>query len=353
MLTRKIKVGSLELGGGAPIVVQTMTNTPTHDVTRTLHQIQNCAKKGAELIRVAVPDLKSLEVFSEIVNASPVPIVADIHFNHRLAIMALRAGAKGVRINPGNIGGPAQVRAVAEAAGAAGAAIRVGVNSGSLDPEISFRFGKGEEAMVESALKEIRVIEETGFQNIKVSLKASNALATIAAARLWHERSDIPQHLGVTEAGDLVSGVAKSAVALGILLSEGIGDTVRVSLTAPPEDEVVAAYEILRALGLRKRGVEFISCPTCGRVEIDLVALLEDVKRRLSDLDVSLKIAVMGCAVNGPGEAKDADLGIAGGRGKGKLFVKGDLIASFPYQELAHNLEIWARNIAAEKLREK
>lgn len=341
-------MGDRVIGGGAPVLVQTMANADTRDARRAIAQILSLVAAGAEAVRVAVPDERAAEALREIVPASPAPIIADVHFKAQLAVLAIQNGASGVRINPGNIGGPARVRAIAEAAGKAGAALRVGVNSGSLDREIAQKYGRGPEAMVESALKEIRAVEETGFRNLKVSLKASSVRDTVAAARLFASRSDIPQHLGVTEAGDLIAGVAKSAVAMGILLSEGVGDTIRVSLTAPPEEEVEAAWAILRALGLRRRGVEFISCPTCGRTEIDLAGLLKDVKKRLADLRAPLKIAVMGCVVNGPGEAREADLGVAGGRGKGSLFVKGERISSHPFAELAPALENWARRLAAE-----
>jgi (E)-4-hydroxy-3-methylbut-2-enyl-diphosphate synthase len=342
-------VGKVPLGGGAPVAVQTMTNTDTRDSRATLESVMSLAALGAELVRVAVPDMTAVKALYEISAGSPVPIIADVHFDHRLALEALKAGAKGVRVNPGNIGGPKKLRAVAEACGKSGAALRVGVNVGSLEKEISKVLGFGPEAMTESALKAIKVVEETGFKNLKASLKASNLPDTVAAARLFAQRSDVPQHLGVTEAGDLIGGVAKSAAAFALLLSEGVGDTIRVSLTAPPEDEVKAAYEILRALGLRERGVEFVSCPTCGRCEIDLIALLKDVRERLKNITTPMKVAVMGCVVNGPGEARGADLGIAGGKGKGSLFVKGKRVADYPYEELAARLEQRARELAKEK----
>jgi (E)-4-hydroxy-3-methylbut-2-enyl-diphosphate synthase len=329
-----------------------MTNTLTRDRDATLSQIETLSSLGSELVRVAVPDRQSAKALKEICESSPVPIVADIHFNSQLAILAMEAGASGVRINPGNIGGPSKVREVAKAAMANGAAIRVGVNTGSLDTEISQKFGRGPQAMVESALKYTELIEDMGMENLKVSLKASSVEATIQAARLWDSLSDIPQHLGVTEAGDLISAVAKSAVAMGVLLMEGIGDTIRVSITGDPSDEVRAAYEILRATGRRQRGVEFISCPTCGRCEIDLAALLKDVKLRLSDILTPIKVAVMGCVVNGPGEAKDADLGVAGSKGGGTLFVKGEKIKDLPFESLAAELEKFARDLVAEKARE-
>jgi (E)-4-hydroxy-3-methylbut-2-enyl-diphosphate synthase len=263
-----------------------------------------------------------------------------------LALLAIEAGVAGLRLNPGNIGDPKKVRLVAEAAGKAGLAIRVGVNAGSLDQAMVDQFGHGPGAMVESALKELAVIEETGFTNLKVSLKASDVALTVAAVRLFAKTSDVPQHLGITEAGDLQTGTVRSAVGLGILLFEGLGDTIRVSLTGPPEDEVDCAWEILKALDLRQKGPRFISCPTCGRCQIDLPALLADVKPGLKDLQTPMTVAVMGCVVNGPGEAKRADLGLAGGQGRGRLFVKGQPVGSYPFDELAQRLEVLARRMA-------
>ncbi|MDR2339390.1 MAG: flavodoxin-dependent (E)-4-hydroxy-3-methylbut-2-enyl-diphosphate synthase [Deltaproteobacteria bacterium] len=348
MGTKVIRLGGLSLGGGNPVIVQTMANTDTRDVLATLAQVRSVAALGAEIVRVAVPDMAAARAVGDIVRESPVPIVADVHFDWRLAVEALRNGAAGVRVNPGNIGGPGKAVKVAEAAGKAGAALRVGVNMGSLDRNMAEKYGRGPRAMVESALLDLRAVTATGFDNLKVSLKASSVLDTIEAARLFHSMSDIPQHLGVTEAGDALQGTAKSAVALGILLSEGIGDTIRVSLTGAPEQEVVAAWEILRSLGLRQRGVEYVSCPTCGRCEIDLAALLEDVKARLKDITQPMKIAVMGCVVNGPGEARDADAGIAGGKEGGSLFVRGRRLGSYPFATLAAELEKWARALASE-----
>ncbi|MDR1546545.1 MAG: flavodoxin-dependent (E)-4-hydroxy-3-methylbut-2-enyl-diphosphate synthase [Deltaproteobacteria bacterium] len=345
MAARTVKLGPLTIGGGAPVVVQTMLNADPRDPQAVLAQILSTARRGAEVVRLAVPDQRSAEVLREVVPRSPVPLVADIHFDHRLALAALKAGVAGLRLNPGNIGEPRKIRLVAEAAGRAGAAIRVGVNAGSLDKKMLALHGRGPEAMVASALAEAALIEETGFANLKVSLKASSVQETAAAVRLFARRSDLPQHLGVTEAGDRWSGAVKSAVGLGLLLAEGLGDTIRVSLTAPPEDEVDCAWEILKALGLRRRGPEFVSCPTCGRCEIDLPALLADVKRRLAFLKSPLTVAVMGCVVNGPGEASQADLGVAGGRGRGRLFVKGRSVGSFPYEKLAQALEDKAREL--------
>jgi (E)-4-hydroxy-3-methylbut-2-enyl-diphosphate synthase len=301
--TRAIKLGNLPIGGGAPVSVQTMTNTDTRDAAATLGQIRRVAEAGAEIVRAAVLDERAAAALAEIRAQSPVPIVADIHFDWRLAIMALKSGAAGIRIHPGNIGGADKVRRLAEAAGAAGAVIRVGVNGGSLEKEILARHhGRpSPDAMLESALDKVRLLEETGFRDIKVALKGSGVINTVEAVRRWAEVSDIPQHLGITEAGDAQSGAVKSAVGLGLMLAGGLGDTLRVSLTAPPEEEVRVAWDILRAVGLRSRGVEFISCPTCGRTEGPLFQLAAEVRQRLGDITAPLKVAVMGCVVNGPG----------------------------------------------------
>lgn len=341
-------MAQLTIGGGAPVIVQTMTDTDTRQVEATVHQIQTLASAGAELIRLAVLDQAAAEALTEIVPQSPVPLVADIHFDHRLALAALKAQVAGLRLNPGNIGGPAKVRRVAEAAGAAGAAIRVGVNSGSLEKSILARTGgrPTAEGMVESALDQVQLLEETGFKNLKVSLKGSDVRQTIEAVRLWAQRSDIPQHLGITEAGDAFSGAIKSAVGLGILLSEGLGDTIRVSLTADPIEEVRAAWEILRAVGLRRRGVEIISCPTCGRCQGPLKEIAAELKARLSNISAPLKVAVMGCVVNGPGEAREADAGLALGRGDGLVFVGGQPLGRAPNERLADWLETEVRRLS-------
>jgi (E)-4-hydroxy-3-methylbut-2-enyl-diphosphate synthase len=326
-----------------------MTDTDTADVSATLAQIRGCADAGADLVRVAVPDGKAASALVRIASGSPVPVIADVHFDWRLAVRAVEAGCAGVRVNPGNLGGEAKLMRVVEACERGGACLRVGVNAGSLDREIEARLGRGPEAMCASALKETAAVEASGFRNYKVSLKASSVRDTVAAARLFARKSDVPQHLGVTEAGPLVQGIAKSAVALGILLSEGVGDTVRVSLTAPPEAEVEAALAILRAAGVGPPGLEFVSCPTCGRCKIDLPALLADVRSRLADVKAPLRVAVMGCVVNGPGEARDADLGVAGGRSRGRLFVKGRFVSELPFAELAPALESLARRVIRER----
>jgi (E)-4-hydroxy-3-methylbut-2-enyl-diphosphate synthase len=349
VITRVIRIGPLSLGGGLPPLVQTMTDTDTRDAEATLLQIGRCAEKGADIVRVAVPDAASAAALERVAGGSPVPVVADVHFDWRLAVLSLKAGAAGVRVNPGNIGGGAELMKVAEECSRTGACLRVGVNLGSLDRDAEARLGRGPEAMCASAEGACALLDREGFKNFKVSLKASGVGDTVRAARLFSRISDVPQHLGVTEAGPMVAGIAKSAVALGALLSEGIGDTIRVSLTAPPEAEAEAGVEILRALGLRKGGVEIVSCPTCARCRIDLPSLIEEVKRRLADVKDPLKVAVMGCVVNGPGEAKDADLGVAGGRKRGRIFVKGRFVSELPFAELAPALEELARGFLKEK----
>ena len=320
-------------------MVQSMTNTDTRDADATIAQIHRLANAGCELVRVAVPDEEAAGVLGQIKENIDIPLVADIHFDHRLALTALDQGIDGLRINPGNIGGPQPVRRLAEAAGARGVPIRVGVNAGSLDREtLSRHGGPTAEAMVESALRETALLEECGFGQIKVSLKSSDVLTTVQAYRLMADRSDYPLHLGVTEAGTLIGGTVKSALGIGLLLAEGVGDTFRVSLTRDPVEEIKVAYEILRALDLRHRGPELISCPTCGRCEIDLFSLVEKVEACLADIAKPLKVAVMGCVVNGPGEARVADVGVAGGRGTGILFKKGEVVRKVPESDLAEAL---------------
>ncbi len=349
--TRSLKLGQVPIGGGAPVSVQTMTNTDTRDVAVTIAQINSVSRAGAEIVRLAVLDEKAAACLKEIVAEVALPVVADIHFDWRLALKSLESGVAGLRINPGNIGGPDKVRAIAEAAGRQGAVIRVGVNGGSLEKQILKKHGgrPSAEAMVESALDKVARLEETGFRDIKVSLKGSSVLETVAAARLWASLSDIPQHIGITEAGDAQSGAVKSAVGLGLMLAEGLGDTMRVSLTAPPEEEVRVAWEILRSLGLRARGVEVISCPTCGRTEGPLIEMAAEVKRRLADITLPLKVAVMGCVVNGPGEAREADAGLALGCNSGLIFVKGRPVGRAPHEQLVSLLELEVRKISAAR----
>lgn len=346
--TRRIHVGSIPIGAGAPVAIQSMTNTDTRDVEATVRQVQRLAEAGCEVVRLAVPDEEAVRSFERIKERVEPPLIADIHFDPRLAVGALRAGADGLRINPGNIGGPRAVETVVDEARAANVPIRIGVNAGSLSRDILKKHGHPTpEAMVESAMEHIRLFENLDYENIKLSLKSSNVLHTIAAYRLLSERADYPLHLGVTEAGTLISGTVKSALGIGILLAEGIGDTFRVSLSRDPVEEVRVAWEILRSLDLRHRGPEIISCPTCGRCEIDLFSLVETVEHALRDIRSSPRVAIMGCVVNGPGEAKEADVGIAGGRGQGILFKKGRLVRKIPESELAEALIREVRSLVA------
>lgn len=337
--TKKIRIGNVEIGGGSPIIVQSMTNTDTRDWKSTSEQIAKLAEAGCELVRIAVPDEEAAACIDKIKEKSSIPVIADIHFDHRLALTALERGVDGLRINPGNIGGETEVKKVAQAALKKSIPIRIGVNSGSLQKDLLAQYGRATpEAMVESAKREIALLEKFDFNLIKVSLKSSDVLNTIAAYRLMSRESDYPLHLGVTEAGSLIAGTVKSAIGIGILLAEGIGDTFRVSLTRDPVEEIRVAYEILRSLDLRRRGPEFISCPTCGRCEIDLFSLVETIENRLSGVKKPIKVAIMGCIVNGPGEAKEADVGVAGGRGQGILFRRGEIIRKVPENELADAL---------------
>ncbi len=338
-LSREIKLGSLNIGGSAPISVQSMTNTDTQDVEATIAQAHKLEAAGCEVIRVAVPNVMAASMLGSIKSGLSVPLVADIHFDHRLALRALEEGVDGLRINPGNIGSAEKVRAVVEAAREKVAPIRIGVNAGSLEKDLLEKYGHATpEAMVESVMRHVKILEEMDFHDIIISLKASDVLRTIDAYRLIANQVDYPLHLGVTEAGTAFTGTIKSAVALGVLLAEGIGDTIRVSLTADPVREVRAGYEILKSLGLRSYGPTVISCPTCGRCKIDLIRIAQEVEARVSDIKEPLKIAVMGCVVNGPGEAREADIGIAGGKGKGILFKKGAKIRSIPEEKLVEEL---------------
>lgn len=338
-VTRPIMVGNVKIGGGAPVVVQSMTNTDTRDVGATLEQINELVDVGCEVIRVAVPDREAAEALPAIKAGSKIPVIADIHFDYRLALMALSAGIDGLRINPGNIGGSSKVKEVVAAARERLVPIRIGVNAGSLEKELLHKYGGiTPEALVESAINHIRLLEELDYREIKISLKASNIPLMLKAYRKLSGLVDYPMHIGVTEAGTVRSGTIKSSVGIGILLAEGIGDTVRVSLTGHPRYEIYVAWEILKALGLRRRGPELISCPTCGRTQINLIEIAEEVERKLAKLDKPIKVAVMGCAVNGPGEAKEADLGIAGGKGTGLIFRKGQIIRRVPEEELVDEL---------------
>ncbi|MDL2313745.1 flavodoxin-dependent (E)-4-hydroxy-3-methylbut-2-enyl-diphosphate synthase [Desulfovibrio sp. OttesenSCG-928-C14] len=325
----KSALAGLRSGGGAPVSVQSMTNTDTRDAAATLAQIRALHQAGCEIVRLAVPDEAAALALREIRAASPLPLIADIHFSHKLALMALEAGVDGLRINPGNIGSAAAVDEVARAALERGAPIRIGVNSGSVEKDLLRKYGgPTPEAMAESALKHVALLEKRAFSAIKISLKSSSVPHTVAAYRILAAKCDYPLHIGITEAGTLLRGAVKSAVGLGILLAGGLGDTMRVSLTHDPVREVEVAWEILRSLGLRSRGPEIISCPTCGRTEIDLIGLAQAVEEKLRGLSEVFTLAVMGCVVNGPGEAREADLGLAGGRGKGVIFRKGERVRS-------------------------
>ena len=334
-LTKQIRVGGVPVGGDAPVSIQSMLNTKTTDVEACLSQMRALAAAGCDIARLAIPDPEAANAFGQIVRQSPLPLVADIHFDYRLAIAAAEAGAAKIRINPGNIGGQERVRAVADCCRANGIPIRIGVNGGSLDRTLLERYGAPTaQALVDSAFSHIRLLEDCGFCDICVSMKSSDVPVMMEAYRLFSEQSDYPLHVGVTETGTEYMGTIKSAMGIGGLLCLGVGDTIRVSLTADPVREVEAAKAILRAAGLRKEGVNIIACPTCGRTKIDLIGLANQVEAALRDCKKNLTVAVMGCVVNGPGEARQADVGIAGGDDCGVLFVKGELKEKMPYDEL-------------------
>ena len=338
-MTKQIMVGGVPIGGGAPVTIQSMTNTRTDDVEATLHQIRTLAAAGCEIIRVAVPDMAAAKAVGKIKEGSPIPVVVDIHFDYKLALEAIAAGADKVRINPGNIGGADHVKAVAQACARRGVPIRIGVNGGSLEKPLLAKYGGVcPEAMVESAFGHIRLLNQFDFDDICVSLKSSSVPMTMRAYQLMSQASDYPLHIGVTEAGTVRMGTLKSAVGIGGLLALGIGDTMRVSLSADPVEEVYAAKEILKAAGVRKEGAELVSCPTCGRTRIDLIALANEVEERLKTVDKPITVAVMGCVVNGPGEASAADCGIAGGVGEGLLFKKGQIVKKVPQEQLVDEL---------------
>ena len=338
-LTSQVKTGGVFIGSDYPVLVQSMTNTDTRDTAATLRQIDELAAAGCELVRVAVADREAAVALKDIVRGSPLPVAADIHFDYRLALASLEAKVAKLRINPGNIGSPERVKTVAAAAAERKVPIRIGVNSGSVEKKLlSKHGGPTTEALVKSALGHCLLLEEAGFEDIVVSLKASDVLTTVSANRMFAARRNYPVHLGVTEAGTRLRGAILSSVGLGLLLAEGIGDTIRVSLTADPVEEIGVAYRILSALGIRRRGVEIISCPTCGRTEVDLIPLAEEVERRLQTLDLPLTVAVMGCVVNGPGEASEADFGIAAGRRSGIVFRKGEKVCKVPENKLVERL---------------
>jgi (E)-4-hydroxy-3-methylbut-2-enyl-diphosphate synthase len=349
--TRQIFVGNVLIGGGSPVSVQSMTKTDTRDVDATVKQIQSLVSAGCEIIRLAVPDMEAAKAIgkikSQILNPkskisnpqSPIPLIADIHFDWRLALEAIRQGVDGLRLNPGNIGAAWKVKEVVAAAKDRNISVRIGVNAGSLELKLLRKYGHPTpEALVESAEGHIKILEGLSFYEIEVSLKASNVMKTVDAYRLFSEKYDYPLHIGISEAGPSFTGIIKSSVGLGILLREGIGDTMRVSLTAEPEEEVRVAYEILKSLGLRERGAEIISCPTCGRCQIDLKPIAQQVENALKDIKKPISVAVMGCVVNGPGEAREADFGIAGGKGMGLVFKKGKVVKKVKEEELLEAL---------------
>lgn len=337
--TKQISIGNVKIGGDAPISVQSMCNTDTRDVKATLNQINELASKGCELVRLAVLNAEAGDAIKDIVKKSPVPLIADIHFDYKLAIKCINNGINALRLNPGNIGKRENVEKVVTLAKQQQIPIRIGVNAGSLEKDLLDKNIPLSEKMVLSALGHIKILEDLDFDLIKVSLKSSDVLTTIEAYRSIAEKIQYPLHLGVTEAGTLRGGLIKSSVGLGTLLAEGIGDTIRVSLTENPTEEVSAGFDILKSLGLRERGVNFVSCPTCGRTQIDLIGLAKKVEERFKDLDKPITIATMGCAVNGPGEARHADFGIAGGVNEGIIFKKGEIIAKVPENKLLEKLE--------------
>lgn len=337
--TRLVNVGGVKVGGNSPVSIQSMTNTDTRNVEETLQQIRQLYNAGCEIIRCAVLDMDAAESLKEITAQSPIPVVADIHFDYRLALKAIENGVSALRINPGNIGSKERVELVAEAAKAKNIPIRIGVNSGSVEKYILERDGKPTaKGLVESALNHVKILEELDFYDIVISIKSSDVPMMIEAYRLMSEKCDYPLHLGVTESGTIERGTIKSSIGIGTLLAEGIGDTIRVSLTADPVEEIRVAKEILKSLGHRKGGLEFVSCPTCGRTQIDLIGIAKEAEKRLENINRDIKVAVMGCVVNGPGEAREADIGIAGGKGEGIIFKKGQIIRKVKEEELVSAL---------------
>lgn len=347
--TRQIKVGDVFVGGNAPVSVQSMTTTKTHDIGATLQQIAELTAAGCDIVRVACPTDKDAEALAIIAKQSTIPVVADIHFQPRYVFAAIDSGM-GVRVNPGNIRKfDDQIPEIAAAANANGTAMRIGINAGSLDPRLMKKYGKATpEALVESAVNEARLFEDAGFYDFAISVKHHDPVTMVRAYELLSEAGDWPLHLGVTEAGPEFQGTIKSAVAFGALLSQGIGDTIRVSLSAPPVEEVKVGEEILRSLGLRERKLEIVSCPSCGRAQVDVYTLANDVTEGLKDVTFPLRVAVMGCVVNGPGEAREADLGVAAGNGKGQIFVKGEVVETVPEEEIVETLIRRARIVAEE-----
>lgn len=338
-LTRQLHIGSVAVGGGAPCSVQSMCSADTRDTAATLQQINRLADAGCEIVRCAVPDADAANALAQVKQQSPIPVIADIHFDYKLALKVLDGGIDGLRLNPGNIGEKWKVAEVVKAAAERKVPIRIGVNGGSLEKSLLEKFGHPTaEAMVESALGHVRILEDLNYQEIKISLKASDVPKTVEAYRLLSSQVEYPLHIGITEAGTTFSGTIKSSVGLGILLYDGIGDTLRVSLTGDPVDEVRVGYTILKSLGLRQRGVNFVSCPTCGRCQINLIKVAEEIEQRLQKVDKTITVAVMGCAVNGPGEAREADVGVAGGNGEGLIFRKGEIVRKVAEADLVEAL---------------
>ena len=349
-LTRQLEVGKVKVGGTAPIAVQSMTNTKTSDPVATLEQINRLAEAGCDIVRCAVPDMAAAEGLKTIVAESPIPVIADIHFDYKLALAAIEAGVDGLRLNPGNIGGNDRVAAVVEAAKKRNIPIRIGVNAGSLPKDLLEKYGHPTpEALVEAAWRHIRILEEMDYKNIKISLKAHDVPLTLEAYRLMASQCDYPLHVGITEAGTVNSGIIKSAVGIGTLLAEGIGDTIRVSLTGDPVREVKVGFEILKSLGLREYGPTLISCPTCGRTQINLEKLALEVEKRLADISEPITVAVMGCVVNGPGEAREADVGIAGGINEGLIFRKGEVLKKVAEADIIDELFVEIDKILLER----
>lgn len=335
MKTREIAIGTVKIGGGNPIAVQSMTNTKTEDVQATVAQIDRLVQAGCDIVRVAVPTMQAAEAVAQIKRQVTIPVVADIHFDYRLAIAAAENGADKIRINPGNIGSRERIQAVVDTCRQRNIPIRVGVNSGSLEKHLLEKYGGvTPEALVESALDKVAMIEDMGYDNLVISIKTTDVLNCIKAHEIIAERTDYPLHVGITESGTVMSGSIKSAVGIGAILYQGIGDTIRVSLTGDPVEEIHAANLILKSLGLKKSGITVVSCPTCGRTQIDLIGLASQVEKMVQEFDLDIKVAVMGCAVNGPGEAKEADIGIAGGVGEGLLIKKGEIVKKVPENEL-------------------
>lgn len=349
-VTRQLEVGKVKVGGSAPVAVQSMTNTKTSDPVATLEQIHRLAEAGCDIVRCAVPDMAAAEGLKTIVAQSPIPVIADIHFDYKLALAAIEAGVDGLRLNPGNIGGNDRVAAVVEAAKKRNIPIRIGVNAGSLPKDLLEKYGHPTaEALVEAAWRHIRILEEMDYRNIKISLKAHDVPLTLAAYRLMAGQCDYPLHVGITEAGTVNSGIIKSAVGIGTLLAEGIGDTIRVSLTGDPVREVKVAFEILKSLGLREYGPTLISCPTCGRTQINLEKLALEVEKRLAEISEPITVAVMGCVVNGPGEAREADVGIAGGINEGLIFRKGQVLKKVAEADIIDELFAEIEKILLER----